>query len=134
MIALRQQVARGKASWILNAPGNEEELDRTLDALLAAYREACPIRKPSPNFMPRLWQQIEARRSVSYSFVRWTRALVTASAALCILLGLLQVYLPSQPIFYTQTYIEALQEERRRRKRPRIWKLCGWRMEAAVDQ
>jgi hypothetical protein len=96
----------------MNVPDNrEEELNRTLDALLAAYREASPAPEVSPDFMPRLWQQIEARRSASYSFVRWTRALVTASAALCVLLGLLQVYLPSQPIFYTQTYIEVLQEE-----------------------
>jgi hypothetical protein len=96
----------------MKPPGNrEEELNRTLDALLAAYREASPAPEASPDFMPRLWQQIEARRSVSYSLGRWTRALVTAAAALCVLLGLLQVYLPSQPVFYTQTYIEALQEE-----------------------
>jgi hypothetical protein len=96
----------------MKQPDNrEEELSRTLDTLLAAYRQASPDPEASPDFMPRLWQQIEARRSVSYSFVRWTRALVTASAALCVLLGLLQVYLPSQPVFYTQTYIEVLQEE-----------------------
>ncbi|MFB3778407.1 MAG: hypothetical protein ACE141_12390 [Bryobacteraceae bacterium] len=93
-------------------PGNRgDELDRTLDALFAAYREASPTPEASPDFMPRLWQQIEARRAASYSFGRWTRAMVTAAAALCLLLGLLQVYLPSRSLFYTQTYIEALQEE-----------------------
>jgi hypothetical protein len=89
----------------------EEELNRALDALLVAYREASPAPEASPDFMPRLWRQIEARRSASYSYGRWTRALVTAAAALCVLLGLLQVYLPSQSLFYSQTYIEALQEE-----------------------
>ena len=89
----------------------EDQLDRQLDALFAAYREACPTPEAGPDFMPRLWQQIEARRSVSYTFGRWTRALVTAAAAICVLLGLLQTYLPTQATFYSQTYIEALQEE-----------------------
>ncbi|HSW51515.1 MAG TPA: hypothetical protein VLH09_15115 [Bryobacteraceae bacterium] len=86
-------------------------MNRTLDALFASYREFSPPPEASPDFMPRLWQQIEAHRATSYSFGRWTRAMVTAAAALCILLGLLQVYLPTQSLFYTQTYIEALQEE-----------------------
>ncbi len=94
------------------APGNqEEELGRTLDTLLAAYRLATPDPDPSIDFMPRLWNAIEARRSASYSLGRWTKAMVTAAAALCVLFGLLQVYLPTQPLFYTQTYVEALQEE-----------------------
>jgi hypothetical protein len=91
--------------------GRQDALERELDALLAAYREACSAPEPSPDFMPRLWQQIEARRSVSYTFGRWTRALVTAAAAICLLLGLLQAYMPVRPAFYTKTYIEALQEE-----------------------
>jgi hypothetical protein len=61
--------------------------------------------------MPRLWQRIEARRSASFTFGRLTRAFVTAAAAICILLGLMQAYLPSQPVLYTQTYVEALQAE-----------------------
>ncbi len=91
--------------------GSGDEQDRLLDALFAEYREACPAPEASPDFMPRLWQQIEARRSVSYIFGRWTRALVTAAVAICVVLGLLQVYLPAGPTFYSQTYIEALQEE-----------------------
>ena len=89
----------------------EEELNRTLDALFAAYHQASPAPEAGPDFMPRLWCRIEAHRAASYSFGRWTRALVTAAAALCVLLGLLQIYLPTQPLFYTQTYIGALQEE-----------------------
>ncbi len=92
-------------------PPDSNETERQLDALLAAYREACPAPEPGPNFMPRLWEQIEARRSASYAFGRLTRAFVSAAAAICILLGLLQAYLPSQPNFYTQTYIEALEQE-----------------------
>jgi hypothetical protein len=90
---------------------NAERLDQELDGLFAAYLQACPAPEPSPDFMPRLWQQIEARRSVSFTFGRLTRAFITAAAAICILLGLMQAYLPSQPTFYTQTYVEALQAE-----------------------
>ncbi len=90
---------------------NVEQLGRKLDELLAAYREACPDPEPSANFMPDLWARIEASRSASYSFGRWTQALVTAAAAICLLLGLLQTYLPSKATFYTQSYVEALQQE-----------------------
>ena len=93
-------------------PDNKEDtLNQELDALFTAYLQACPAPDVSPDFMPRLWQQIEARRSVSFTFRRWTRALVTAAAAVCVLLGLLQAYLPARPTFYTETYIEALQKE-----------------------
>ena len=92
-------------------PPDSNDAERQLDALFAAYREACPAPEPSPNFMPRLWEQIEARRSVSYTFGRLTKLFVSAAAAICILLGLLQAYLPSQPNFYTQTYFEVLDQE-----------------------
>ena len=96
----------------IRSSGNgDEELGRALDTLLAAYRQVTPYPEASVDFMPRLWSVIEARRAATYSLGRWTRAMVTAAAALCVLLGLLQVYLPTQPVFYTQTYIEALQEE-----------------------
>lgn len=92
------------------APGLEA-LDRDLDALFAAYRDACPAPEAGPDFMPRLWQAIEARRSMSYTFGRWTRAFVTAAAAICLVLGLLQRTRSTQPSFYSQTYIESLQAE-----------------------
>jgi len=95
-----------------NTPfSNDDQLGRELDSLFAAYREACSAPEASPNFMPQLWRKIDAGRSATYTFGRWTRAFVTAAAALCILLGLLQTHRPSQPTFYTQTYIEALQQE-----------------------
>jgi len=90
---------------------NEDQLNRDLDALFAAYREACPTPDASPDFMPQLWRKIDAGRTATFTFGRWTGAFVTAAAAICVLLGLLQVYLPSQPTFYTQTYIEAVQQE-----------------------
>jgi len=86
----------------------QPDLESELDRIFAAYREACPAPEPSPNFMPLLWEKIEARRSVSYSFGRLTRAFITAAAAICLLLVVLQSTSRTQPAFYTQTYIEAL--------------------------
>lgn len=89
---------------------SSEELEKELDRLLASYREACEPPDPSPNFMPRLWEKIEARRSVSYSFARLSRALITAAAAICLLLVVLQTTSRTPPVFYTQSYVEALAE------------------------
>jgi len=88
--------------------GNEERLD----ALFAAYRDACPTLEASANFMPELWQRIEARQSYSFSFRRMANALVTAAVALSIALGV-YMYIPranagSSP----QSYIEALADAR----------------------
>jgi hypothetical protein len=86
----------------------EEGLERELDTLFAAYRLACPEPEPSPNFMPELWRKIEAGRSISYSFTRLTQAFVTAAAAICLVLVILQTTLKTQPAYSTQTYVEAL--------------------------
>jgi hypothetical protein len=87
---------------------NDEKLERELDALFTAYRDACPAPEPGPDFMPRLWERIEARRSVSYSFTRLTQAFVTAAAAICLLLTILQTTLKNQPIPLAQSYVETL--------------------------
>jgi hypothetical protein len=38
-----------------------QESDEALNALLASYRAASPDPEPSVNFMPQLWQKIDAR-------------------------------------------------------------------------
>ena len=86
--------------------GDEERLD----ALFDAYRKACPDGEASVNFMPDLWQRIEARQGFLFSFRRMASALVPAAVALSIALGV-YAYTPrhiatSSP----QTYIEALAE------------------------
>jgi hypothetical protein len=80
--------------------------DEKLDALFQAFAKACPDRDPSANFMPNLWQRIEARQNNAFSFRRMANALVTAAVALSIALGV-YMSMPSQ-ISYTQSYIEAL--------------------------
>ena len=85
-----------------------QSLNERLDALLAAYRAACPDPEPGPEFMPRLWEKIEARRTVAFSIRRWTRAFVTAAAAICLLLGLLTVSSPGPLPADASTYVETL--------------------------
>jgi hypothetical protein len=82
--------------------------DERLDALFQAYARACPDRDPSPNFMPNLWQRIEARQNSVFSFRRMANALVTAAVALSIALGV-YMSMPT-PANYSQSYIEALAE------------------------
>jgi len=87
--------------------GDEEKLD----ALFRAYRKACPAAEASANFMPDLWQLIEARQGFLFSFRRLANALVPAAVALSIALGVC-AYTPRHASNSTpqQTYIEALAE------------------------
>ncbi|MDP3000385.1 MAG: hypothetical protein Q8N47_23070, partial [Bryobacterales bacterium] len=82
------------------------ELNRRLDGLLVRYRDACPDPEPGPNFMPNLWQAIDSRRSFALSFGRWARGLVTAAAALAMLMAVF-VAMPSRQVspVYLATYI-----------------------------
>ena len=66
-------------------------------------------REPSANFMPKLWQQIEARQTYTFSFRRMANALVTAAVALSIVLGV-YMSIPTTNGYSTQSYIEALAE------------------------
>jgi len=65
--------------------------ERSLDELFLRYRDACPEVDPGPNFMPMLWQKIEARHSFWFTFVRFGRGALTASAAVCLLLLVLNL-------------------------------------------
>lgn len=82
--------------------------DRELDSVFAAYREACPDREPGPNFMPVLWQRIEAHRSLPHLLGRWAQACMTAAAAICLLLSL-WISSPG-PVFQQGAYIDMLDD------------------------
>src|SRR5579864_125169 len=85
--------------------------DGKLDALLQAYRRACPTPEPSANFMPNLWQRIESRQKVTFSFRRMANAFVTAAVATSIALGVYMA-IPRTPSSAPMSYIEVLAESR----------------------
>jgi hypothetical protein len=91
-----------------------EDLDRGLDALFAAYRDACPELEASADFMPRLWARIEGRREnlAVVAWRRWAQAFVSLAAAACLFMGLLQVFPQQPPPSYVHTtYVEQLSED-----------------------
>lgn len=87
-----------------------EENDR-LQHLMARYREACPGVEPSANFMPRLWERIDARRGLSWRLRRYARVIATAAATLCFAFALVQLAPLTVNPMYERTYLEALEAD-----------------------
>lgn len=83
--------------------GNNEE---KLDALFRAFA-ACPTPEPSANFMPVLWQKIEARQTFTFSFRRMANTFAAAAVALTVALSV-YMYVPRTPAVPSQTYLDAL--------------------------
>lgn len=88
-----------------------DELDRRLDILFREYRQACPDPEGSPNFMPQLWQKIEARQTLPLVLGRWTRMFVSFAAALCLAMAVVLVAPYHQSQVVQTTYVEALERE-----------------------
>jgi len=85
--------------------GNHED---KLDALFRAFA-ACPTPEPSANFMPTLWQKIEARQTFTFSFRRMANAFAAAAVALTLALSV-YMYIPRPTPAPSQTYMDALAE------------------------
>jgi hypothetical protein len=84
------------------------DMGNKLDALFAEYRTAFPEVEGSTNFMPNLWQKIEARRVANTSvFRRLAQACVMATVALTLLIVVLIPKIQSDPV-YTSTYVDVL--------------------------
>jgi hypothetical protein len=88
---------------------NSENREHELNRLFAGYREACGSPEPDANFMPMLWQKIEARQSKNVFFERLARTFVAGTLAACGLLGLVLV-LPAQQqsAFENGNYVEVI--------------------------
>ncbi len=84
--------------------GEQEQVKR----LFAAYRAALPDPEPSPEFMPRLWLKIDARQNQTIGFRRMAQALITAAAAVSLLMGAWIVREPAKSSFYANSYLELL--------------------------
>jgi hypothetical protein len=86
-----------------------DEKGNTLDSLFVAYREACPAPEAGADFMPRLWQKIEARRVETTSvFKRFAQACVAATAVLVIVTAMLMPSSQDSEVFYSSTYSDVL--------------------------
>lgn len=82
--------------------------DEELDALLQAYRDACPAPEPGPNFMPQVWQRIEARQRYSFFLGRVASVFVTAAVAASLAMAAYLYFPRHSSAFYSESYVEAL--------------------------
>ena len=87
---------------------NDDGIETKLDALFAEYRGAVPDQDGGVNFMPDLWQKIEARRDGERLGVPPLGAGLRpgdsrADSAMAILIPRIQ----TEPV-YTATYVDAL--------------------------
>lgn len=82
--------------------------DGGLDALFQRYHAACPDVEPGANFMPEVWRRIEARHSFRFVFERLGRSVMAVSAALCLLLLVLNLLSGSSGHLIAPTYMDAL--------------------------
>src|SRR5690348_13143846 len=87
-----------------------DRLDQELNSLFAAYHDAVPDPEASPNFMPRLWGKIEAKRSFVYRLKRMSQLAVATALAVCVLSGILISPLTRRDTQPAGTYVEMLAE------------------------
>jgi hypothetical protein len=84
--------------------------DERLDALFRAYRQAVPDPEPSADFMPRLWQKIEARERVPLLFGKLARNLVTVALALSVMMAVaVSLTRFDTHVYSKQSYVEVLE-------------------------
>jgi hypothetical protein len=92
-----------------------ERMDRMndkLDALWLEYRDACPDPEAGSNFMPRLWQKIEAKRVETTSvFRRLAQVCVGATFALTLLMGAVLIPRYQSEGAYNGSYVDVLAEQ-----------------------
>jgi hypothetical protein len=91
-----------------------DRMKNRLDALWVEYRDATPDPEPGPDFMPKLWQKIEARRvETTTVFRRLAQICVMATVALALVIS--AVLIPhnssNDEAFYSGTYVDVLAAE-----------------------
>jgi hypothetical protein len=87
----------------------EMELPDEIRAMFASYRESLPDPEPGGDFMPQLWNRIDSRRSLTFSFGRLAKGFVSLAMASCLAMSVLFLTPVAQisPI-YGATYLDAL--------------------------
>lgn len=79
-----------------------------LDALFQEYRSACPDVEASVDFMPGIWRKIDSRHTFAFVFERLGRTVMGASAALCLLMLVLNLVSTPNTRLTAPTYMDAL--------------------------
>jgi hypothetical protein len=86
-----------------------DQFNDDINSLLSEYRDAFPDAEPSPQFMPRLWGRIEARRGFTLRIRRITQMFLAGAAALCLVMtGALVLPSSKQPVH--SNYVDILAE------------------------
>ena len=90
-----------------------DRMNDKLDALWAEYRDACPDPEASPDFTPRLWQKIEAKRidRTAFVFRRLAQICVGATLALTLLMGAVLIPRYQNEVAYNGSYVDVLAEQ-----------------------
>ncbi len=87
----------------------EDENNAKLDAIFAEYRAAMPDPEPGADFMPGLWQRIEARRSANVWILRrLAQVCVGATLALTLLMGAVLIPRLEKAPVYSTSYVDEL--------------------------
>lgn len=86
--------------------------ERNLDRLFERYAQACPDVEAGANFMPAVWQRIDARRGFSFKLVSYARILAMTAASLCLAAGLFEMssYGPAKQLAAKQ-FVEVLDDD-----------------------
>jgi hypothetical protein len=87
---------------------NEPDLDR----LFERYARACPETEAGANFMPALWQRIDARRGFSFKLASYARILAMSAASLCLAAGIFEIssYGPKQQLA-SKHFVDVLDDD-----------------------
>jgi len=87
-----------------------DQMEDKLNALWAEYRQACPDPEPSGEFMPQLWQRIEANRGATASLLlrRWAEVWLVVTVALSIAMGAFLIPRFQSPPAYQASYVDVL--------------------------
>jgi hypothetical protein len=94
--------------------GNDDGREALLDALLSAYRAACPNPDASANFMPEMWARIEARENSVKWIGRIAKALIATAVTASVILGMISSGNQSSGsnTFFDATFVQALTADR----------------------
>jgi hypothetical protein len=88
-----------------------DRFDERLEQLFETYKDGIVVPDPGAGFMPRLWEQIEARRAFAFRLKKVTQVFVAASAFACLLMtGFSVVGNSSQAVQPHATYVDVLAE------------------------